>query len=486
MQFKGRTVFAFVVLAMLAGCVLTLTFIQPSFFAQVSGVGKGSSSEEKATAGLSSKDLDKLSTTYALIQNKALTAVDREKVMNGAVNGMLAALDDPYTVYMDQEESKAFDENISSTFQGIGAEVTSEEGKVVIMSPIKGSPAEKAGLMTSDIIVSVNGEKLEGLTLTQAVMKIRGPKGTQAKLEILRKGSSEPIQVTVVRDNVDLETVFSEMLPGSIGKLEVTQFSTNTSARFKEELRALEAKGMKGLIIDVRHNPGGMLTAVVEMLDELVPKGKNIVQVEDRTGRKEATQSSGTTGKKYPITVLINKGSASASEILAGGLQEAVGSKLVGETTFGKGTVQVVFDKELGDGSNIKMTVYKWLTPNGKWIHKSGIAPDIAVDQPAYFKFSPLSKKSVLKQDAMNDDVKNAQLVLQGLGLSPDRTDGYFSEKTVVAVKAFQRLNNLPMTGEIDTETANKLEKAVVQEIRNPKNDAQLKAAVQYLESVIK
>ncbi|MGG2197751.1 MULTISPECIES: S41 family peptidase [Paenibacillus] len=484
MVFKGRTVLAFVLLSMFASSIMTLTIVNPSIFAAVKN-GNGAAAAD-AKSGLTSKDINKLATTYQLINGKYLNEVDHEKIVNGAINGMLATLEDPFTVYMDQNEAKQFDENITSSFQGIGAEVTSEDGKVTIVTPIKGSPAEKAGLHANDVIVSVNGEKLDGLTLNQAIMKIRGPKGTQAKLEVARAGVSDPIQVIVVRDDIDVETVFGEMLPGNIGKIEIRQFSSNTSARFKEELAALESKGMKGLIIDVRNDPGGLLSAVVEIVEPFIPKGKTIVQIENRKGVREETKSENGTGKNYPVSVLINKGSASASEILAGALHDSVGSKLIGETTFGKGTVQVTFEQEMGDGSNIKMTVYKWLTPNGTWIHKKGIAPDLAVEQPAYFKAAPLTKKETLKPDSNNEDVKNLQVMLQGLGLNPERTDGYYSDKTAQAVKTFQRSNGLPVTGEVDKETANKLEKAILAAIRDPKNDLQLKAAVEAMQQAVK
>ncbi|WP_248929465.1 S41 family peptidase [Paenibacillus hamazuiensis] len=481
MTFKGRTVLAFILLAMFASSIMTLTLVQPSFLAEKGG----QVSAAVRSGGLTSKDIGKLSTTFQLIESKYLSEVDHDKVINGAINGMLATLDDPFTVYMDQKEAKQFDESITSSFQGIGAEVSLEDGKVTIVSPIKGSPADKAGLHANDIIVSINGEKLDGLTLNQAVMKIRGPKGTQAKLEVIRAGSTEPIQFIVVRDDIDVETVFSEMLDNNIGKIEIRQFSSNTAQRFKEQLKALEDKGMKGLIIDVRNDPGGLLSSVVEIVEPFVPKGKPIVQIENRKGEREQTPSNGGT-KNYPVSVLINKGSASASEILAGALHDSAGSKLIGETSFGKGTVQVTFEKEMGDGSNIKMTVYKWLTPNGTWIHKKGIEPDIPVEQPAYYKVLPLSKKATLKPDTTGDDVKNLQLMLTGLGFDPGRTDGYFSEQTATAVKAFQRVNGLPMTGEVDTDTANKVEKGILALIRDPKNDLQLKAAVQYMQTAVK
>ncbi|CAH1215649.1 Carboxy-terminal processing protease CtpB [Paenibacillus allorhizoplanae] len=478
MQFKGRTVIVFVLLAMFASSIVTLTIVDPSFtWGQKEQSTGGSATSVSASSGLSSKDLSKIATTFQLIESKYLKQPDHDQLVNGAINGMLESLEDPFSVYMDQKEAKQFDESITSSFQGIGAEVSLEDGKFVIVSPIKGSPAEKAGIQSKDVVLSVNGDKLDGLTLNQAVMKIRGPKGTQAKLDLLRQGTGDPVQVIVVRDNIDVETVYGEMMQDQIGKIEIRQFSSNTAVRFAEELKNLEAKGMKGLVIDVRNDPGGLLNVVVDIVNPFVKSGASILQVENRDGKREPTPSTGK-GKNYPVTVLINKGSASASEILAGAFQEAVGSKIVGETSYGKGTVQVTFEKEMGDGSNIKMTVYKWLTPNGNWIHKKGITPDILIEQPAYFKAAPLTKKDVLKLDNNSDDVKNLQLMLAGIGFNPERTDGYFNDKTALAVKAFQRTNDLPVTGEVDTDTAAKIEKAILAQIRDPKNDSQLKAAV--------
>lgn len=485
MGFRGRTVVvfvAFILLAMFASSILTLTIVGPFSFAERAGIGAEASARPE---GLTSKEWNKLATTYELIQGKYVNEVDKDKIINGAINGMLSSLEDPFTVYMDQKESELFEEALDSTFQGIGAEVSLEDNKVTVVSPIKGSPAEKAGIIAGDIILSVNGDKLDGLKLSEAVMKIRGAKGTQAKLDIIRSGATEPIQVIVVRDDIPIETVYSEMLEGNIGKIEIRQFVQNTAKHFKEQLKELEAKGMKGLIIDVRNDPGGLLPSVVEIAEPFIPNGKPILMVEDRNGHREQTLSAGK-GKSYPVTVLINNGSASASEILAGALQEVAGAKLIGQTTYGKGTVQVTFEKEMGDGSNIKMTIFKWLTPNGNWIHKKGITPDIPVEQPAVFKVIPLSKKTTLKLDSTSEDVKSLQIMLDALGLKPDRQDGYFSAKTETAVKAFQRLHNLPMTGEVDTSTAQKIEETVYKEIRNPKNDLQLKEAIKYMQTVAK
>jgi len=479
-------VLSFVLLGMLAGAILTYIVLNATNPA-VAGILTGGSKQGavKGSPAPSSasvqKDLSKIETTYKLIKDQYVSEVDKDKIINGAINGMLGALDDPFTVYMDQKEAKQFEESISSTFQGIGAEVSMEDGKVTVVSPIKGSPAEKAGIRSGDVILSVNGETLEGLTLNQAVMKIRGMKGTEAKIKLSRAGLSETMELTIVRDDIDVETIYAEMLDNHIGKIELTQFSSNTADRFLSELDKLEKQGMKGLIIDVRNDPGGILEVVVKILNAFVPNGKPVVIVEDRAGKRESTLSKGGTGKPYPVVVLTNKGSASASEILAGALQETVGAKVVGETTYGKGTVQMTFAKELGDGSNIKMTVFKWLTPNGNWIHKKGIVPDVKVDQPEYFKVTPLSKKTVLKTGSTGDDVTHLQVMLRAVGQKAGGESGVYTADTAAGVKAFQAANQLKATGEVDVATAGKLEKAVMAQIRNPQNDLQLKAAIDEL-----
>jgi carboxyl-terminal processing protease len=487
MVFKGRTVLAYVLLAVLTGSMLTYGAANYGWIPMGENV-KRAAIAPAAASGMTDKDMTKVSTAYGLIESRFLNKVDHDKIINGAITGMLGSLDDPFTSYMDQEEAKQFNDSaINSSFQGIGAEVSLDDGKVTVVAPIKGSPAEKAGLQSGDVITAVNGEKLDGLTLNQAVMKIRGGKGTEAKLGILRAGTSDAVELVLVRDEIPLETVYAEMLDGNIGKIEIRQFSANTAERFKEELTKLEANGMKGLVIDVRNDPGGLLNIVMDIAEHFVPKGKAVVQIENRDGKKEANVSKGDDKtRNYPVSVLINNGSASASEILAGALKESYGAKLVGEKSYGKGTVQITFEKEMGDGSNIKMTVFKWLTPAGNWIHKKGIEPDIKISQPDYFKVVPFSKKTELKPDMTHDEVKTLQAMLAGLGFKPDRTDGYYSEKTSEEVKAFQRQQKLPVTGITDVATMNKLEKETIAHIRDPKNDQQLKAAVQSVADALK
>jgi carboxyl-terminal processing protease len=422
---------------------------------------------------------EKIDQAYDLILNRYVEKVDRGKLVEGAIQGMLSALKDPYSVYMDKDTANQFNQALGSSFEGIGAEVGMVDGKIVIVSPFKNSPAEKAGIKPNDQILKVDGASVEGLDLNKATIKIRGKKGTTVQLEIARQGLKDPLTIDVKREEIPLETIHASIKKQDgkkVGYMEITSFSEQTAKDFKKELSSLEAQDIKALILDVRGNPGGYLSSVQEILKEFVPKDKPLVQIEHRNGEKESFFSTLTEKKGYPVAVLVNKGSASASEILAGSLQEAVGYPLVGETTFGKGTVQQVL--EMGDGSNIKLTLFKWLTPDGHWIHKKGIKPDVAIKQPAIFNTHPIQVQQALKEDMNNEQVKNAQEILAGLGFAPGRTDGYFSTKTTLAVKGFQQELGLEPTGKIDSKTAAKLEEAVVKEMKKDKNDLQLQTAL--------
>jgi carboxyl-terminal processing protease len=438
--------------------------------------------EQAAASEANTDNLEKVEQAYDLILNRYVEKVDRNQLVEGAIQGMLSVLKDPYSVYMDKDTAKQFTQTLESSFEGIGAEVGMVDGKIVIVSPFKNSPAEKAGIKPNDQILKVNGKSVEGLDLNKATLKIRGKKGTTVELEIARKGLREPLSIDVKRDEIPLETVHSSIKKQDgkkIGYIEITSFSEDTAADFKKDLKALENDRIKGLVLDVRGNPGGLLDSVGEILKELVPKDKPYVQIEQRSGEKQRFFSTLSKKKDYPVLVLVNKGSASASEILAGSLQEADGYKLVGETTFGKGTVQQAIP--MGDGSNIKLTLAKWLTPDGNWIHKKGIKPDVAIKQPAIFDTHPIQVDKPMVEDMNNEQVKNAQEILDGLGFEPGRKDGYFSKETKVAVKGFQQEHNLPSTGKIDEKTAAKLEEEAVQEMKKEKNDLQLKMALKLI-----
>ena len=425
------------------------------------------------------ENLAKMDQAYELILNRYVEKVDRKKLVEGAIQGMLSVLNDPYSTYMDKDTAQQFTQSLDSSFEGIGAEVGMVDGKIVIVSPFKNSPAERAGLRPNDQILKVNGKSVEGLDLNKATLQIRGKKGTTVELEIARNSLKEPITIKVTRDEIPLETVngsLKEYKGKKIGYIDITSFSNNTAEEFKKELNSLEGDHIQGLVLDVRGNPGGYLVTVEDILKEFVPKDKPMVQIQQRNGERKRYFTNLSHKKAYPVVVLVNKGSASASEILAGSLKEAAGYQLVGETTFGKGTVQQPIP--MGDGSNIKLTLFKWLTPNGNWIHKKGIKPDVEIKQPEIFNIQPLSLREPLVQDMNNEQVKVAQQILQGLGFSPGREDGYYSDETVNAVKGFQQFTRLPVTGVIDSVTADKMEETALKEIKIEKNDLQLQVAL--------
>ncbi|MBM4760867.1 S41 family peptidase [Bacillus sp. B15-48] len=428
---------------------------------------------------ISSEGLEKVEKAYSLILSSYVEEVEQESLIEGAIQGMLTTLDDPYSVYMNADTARQFNETLESSFEGIGAEVSMIDNKIVIVAPFKDSPAEKAGLKPNDQILKVDGESVEGLDLYEATLKIRGEKGTTVKLEIARNGLKEPLTIPVKRDEIPQITVHAEMKGEKVGYIEITSFSQETAMEFKNELKELENDGIDALVIDVRGNPGGLLTSVQEILKELVTDDKPLYQIQERNGEKTRYFSTLKKAKAYPITVLTDRGSASASEILAGALKEAGGYEIVGQRTFGKGTVQQAVP--MGDGSNIKITLFKWLTPDGNWIHKNGIEPTIPVEQPKLYQTHPIQAEEPLKRDMNNQQVQNAQEILIGIGYAPGRTDGYFSDQTETAVKAFQRKNDLKVTGIIDRKTASALEQAAKEEMNKEENDAQLQTALKLM-----
>ncbi|UOQ45765.1 S41 family peptidase [Halobacillus salinarum] len=494
MNFKPRFVALLVTLAVLVGAAGT--YIGMQYFGDPGGQKQtanadqgaqnfGSLSEEEQKEFLDkvgNTDLKKVEQAYSVIKDNYVKDVDQQELVEGAIQGMLDKLDDPYSVYMDKDTMKQFNQTIESSFEGIGAEVSMVDDKVTVVAPIKGSPAEKAGIKPNDQILKVDGKSVEGMELYDAVLKIRGKKGSEVKLQIDRPGSEDLLTVNITRDDIPLETVYSDTktVDGKkVGVLEITSFSEKTSDEFKKALTKLEDDGIEGLVIDVRGNPGGLLQDVEEILKQFIPKDKPIVQVEDRNGEKSRYFSELEKKKDYPITVLMDEGSASASEILASAMKEAGGYDLVGTKSFGKGTVQQAIP--MGDGSTIKLTLFKWLTPDGNWIHKKGIQPTVKVKQPDYFYTNPVEIKVALKYDDTSDKVKNLQTMLEGLGYDPGRKDGYFDKETVDAVKAFQKDAGLEVTGEIDEKTGGKIEEKVVKEVRDDKNDLQMKKALDAL-----
>jgi carboxyl-terminal processing protease len=318
---------------------------------------------------------DTLLTRYLTPQD-----LDANAMVLGAVQGMVDAVGDPYTVFMSPQENTDFRQALQGSLQGIGAELMLRDQSVVIVAPIKGSPAQKAGLLPEDIIYQVNGEDVTGLTLQDVVTKVRGPKGTSVKIEIIRDG--KPMSFEIVRDDIRVpstEYEVKETPKGKIGYLGINQFGDFTPAEAAEAVRELQTKDIKGIVLDLRFNGGGYLEGADDLTSLFLNQG-TVVSVVRRGTEPERHY---VTGKALmpdlPMVVLINQGSASASEIVAGALQDYKRATLIGMKSFGKGTVQEVID--FPGGSSLRVTIAKWLTPNGRDIGKEGIHPDIVVDR---------------------------------------------------------------------------------------------------------
>ena len=436
--------------------------------------------EKAVTVGAERNEFSKLYTAYDTLKNSYFEDVEQEDLINGAINGMVQALDDPYSDYMDTKEAKNFHESISSSFEGIGAEIQELDGFIQIVSPIKESPAEKAGLKPNDKVISVDGKSIQGMSATEAVLLIRGEKGSTVTLSIERPGMVEPMDVSIVRDTIPIETVYGEMIEGEegIAKVQLTSFSENTTKELINTLNELESQGMKGLVLDLRQNPGGLLDQAIAIASLFLPDNEMILQIEDREGnRQEIKSSSSHSNPDVPLVVIVDKGSASASEILAGAFKESGNITLVGEKTFGKGTVQRAQDFK--DGSNLKFTTEKWLTPKGNWIHKKGITPDVEVALPDYASLTLINPESELKLSTSSTEVQTAQKMLKVIGFDPGREDGFFDEKTEQAVKDFQVKEKMDANGILTGESTTRLMQSLREIVQS--NDTQLQKAVEIL-----
>ncbi|WP_394233335.1 S41 family peptidase [Niallia oryzisoli] len=461
---------------------IMLLFFVVFLSAGITTVALAFGDEKAVTVAANRSEFDKLYAAFDTLKNNYYEKVDQEKMINGAINGMVESLDDPYSDYMDSEEAKGFHESISSSFEGIGAEIQEQDGNITIVSPIKDSPAEKAGLKPNDKVISVDGKSIQGMSATEAVLLIRGEKGTTVKLSIQRPGVEDLMEVPIVRDTIPIETVYGEMLEDGIAKVQITSFSENTAKELVSTLQTMKDQGMKGLILDLRQNPGGLLDQAIAISSLFLPDNEVVVQVEDRDGNKQEMKSSKTKENPgVPLVVVTDKGSASASEILAAAVKESGNATLVGETTFGKGTVQKAQD--FSDGSNLKFTTEKWLTPKGNWIHKKGIKPDIEVALPDYASLTLINPETELKISSSSSEVKTAQQMLKALGYEPGREDGFFDEKTEEAVKNFQNAKGIEATGILTGSSTTALMEGLREQIKA--NDTQIVKAVEVLKGKI-
>ena len=336
----------------------------------------------------------KLNRIKSIIDTYYLDEIDEDKMVEGMYKGLVSSLEDPYSVYYTKDEFAALMESSSGSYCGIGAYVSQDvkTGVITIVKPFEGGPAYKAGMLPGDIIYKVSGEEVTGKDLSEIVSKMKGEEGTTVDLEIIRAGESEPIKLTIERRTVEVPTISYEMLDNKVGYIQIAEFDEVTGPQFRSAITDLDNQGMKGLVIDLRNNPGGLLDTVCDMLDRMLPEGL-IVYTEDKNGtRTEEVKSTAEESFDKPLVVMINGNSASASEVFAGAIQDYGIGTILGTTSFGKGIVQSVIP--LSDGSGVKVTVSKYYTPKGRNIHEIGIEPDVVIELKDKLKTKVVIDKS--------------------------------------------------------------------------------------------
>lgn len=306
--------------------------------------------------------------------------VDQDLLVEGAINGMLESLEDPYSFYLSPEDEIAERAGFDGEIQGIGVEVSNEDGNIVVIAPIDGSPAAEAGLLPGDILREADGIELTGLTVLEAAQIVRGPRGTEVALLIERNG--DMFEVVVERDVIKISSVNGEVLDENIAYVRLSQFGLQTDEELKEVLETVLADDPQGMILDLRRNPGGSLDTVVEIADEFLPEGLALVQEFGTETRNEFKTKDGGLAEEIPLVVLIDEGSASASEVLAGAIRDRQRGILIGDTTFGKGTVQTW--QPLSNGGGLRLTISRWLTPDEDWVNEVGITPDYRIEVPIF------------------------------------------------------------------------------------------------------
>lgn len=316
------------------------------------------------------------------IKQNFLFEADDSKMLEGSLKGMFESLGDPYTQYMTKEEFDSLMEQTSGSYEGIGVYIApSKDNYILVVSPIEGTPADKAGIKTGDKIIKINGTDYTADEMDDAVSIMKGTPGTDVTITILREkkdGKVETFDVNITREKIRIETVKPEVIQDNIGYIRITTFDSQTGDDFKDALKGLENKNIEGLIIDLRYNPGGLVDVTRDIVDELIGKGI-VTYTQTKNGHREDYPSH--KGKiDVPLVVLVNEGSASASEILSGAIKDTGSGVLVGTKTFGKGIVQRI--KPLQDGTGLKITVSEYFTPNGINIHGIGIEPDVIIEMP--------------------------------------------------------------------------------------------------------
>lgn len=404
-------------------------------------------------------ELEEVHDLYDDILLNYVGEVKRSELVEGALKGMMDSLEDPHSAYLKEEQSSELNDEIAGSFEGIGATLGKKDNQLKVMeTPVEGSPAEKGGLKVNDTILKIDDQPIEEENLSESVKRIRGKKGSKVQLTIDREG--ETFDVVLTRDTIPLTTVSTSMdAELKVGTIRISSFGGKTFDELKKAVKDLRKEGATSFVIDLRQNPGGLLDQVEKMASMFLKNDEVIVQFEDKEKNmiehKASSELDGGFKVKEPVVVLVDGGSASASEIFAAALKESAGVEVVGTHTYGKGTVQTV--KNISEQTSMKLSVLKWLTPDGNWIHEKGLAPTIEADYPEYAYLSPISRSQVWQSGADSDVVTNINKMLKALDFNVTVTS-VFDDQTRLAVEALQETEGLPVTGQVDEQTAGRIE----------------------------
>ena len=350
-----------------------------NYRSELSDLAGGSSSR---AADQLPPEFDRLAEVWKLLQEEHIDggSLDAEALSAGSIRGLLQALDDPYASFLNAEQYQVESQDFKGFFEGIGAHVSMRDGQLVIIAPMQGSPAEKAGIRPGDEILAINGGSTAQITLLEAVSKIRGKKGTSVDLLVLHLNQPEPLTITVIRGVIPLDSVRLTMLADGVGHLRIFSFGDKTNEELEKALKEFKDAEGAGLVLDLRNNPGGLLRSVVDVAGQFLDDGLVLYEVNAQGERRDWDAESGGDGRDIPLVVLVNQFSASASEVLSGALMDHDRAEVIGVTTFGKGSVNTL--RPLSDGSGVYFTIGRWYTPLGTLIEGEGITPDIIVESP--------------------------------------------------------------------------------------------------------
>ncbi len=428
------------------------------------------------------QDLEYLGKMINYIITNHPSEITEKELMQGALKGVFQQLDE-YSSYYTSDEFKELNIATSGTFGGVGIRITEREGYVTVIAPIEGTPGAESGIQPKDKIVSVDDRDIVGMPIGEAVKLIRGEPGTDVKLGVIRDGEKETLYFTITRDTIKINPISYEVKNDQIGYIRISDFNSNTLLNINEALEFFDQKNMSKLIIDIRNNPGGFLSQVIEVLKSFVPKGP-IVHIKGANGELK-TYSSNLEESKYELAVLVNGGSASASEIFAGAVQDSGVGTIIGTTTYGKGSVQKVLS--LTNGGGMKITIAEYLTPNENEVNEVGITPDIIVENNINTtdidtsQIPELSKKRKPTVGMVGLDVLAAEQILQILDYNVAEPDGVFDDLTVKALKKFQVDKELHSYGVLDFTTQDELTKALEEYTKPKVEDLQLQKAIEIL-----